>query len=124
MYRTSFQFDLGAFSSSTDTLNQDCNIDYPTYKTAEGLQVSVSSLLGGPVLLLIGSMKGSDLTEWQMYKHARLGSTNHGGYEGERSSLSAYKFTWDYTTRSVRVVCRNLAATADTFYMTIKSGDA
>ena len=110
-FHVTFQFTLAAGA----TLNQDFNIDYPTFLTSRGFKVEISSAAGGPVLLEMGTVNGSDLSGWVPFAHHRFNDTS------DTRTWSKPGFTWNYLTKEVRLNVANLNSVSDTFYCTCTS---
>ena len=113
-FRVNFPFDLAAGAS----LDQDFNIDYPTFGTTKGFTVEISSKNGGSVLLQLGTVNGSDLSGWVQFAHRRFADTQ------ETKSWSQPRFTWNYLTKEVRLIVTNLSGAADTYQCTCISDHA
>lgn len=110
-YRVCFPFTLAAGA----TLTQDCNIDFPTFKTLQGLTVQVTNLTSNaPVIIQLGTTKtgGADCTVYDLVKKKTE----------ETASESWYTFAWDYTTQQVQVCITNLDSQSNNYYATITSG--
>jgi hypothetical protein len=115
MFHVSFPFDLAAGA----TLDQDFNIDFPTFGTSKGFHLDITSVQGGAVLLQLGTVDSttSPVSNWRQYTHHKMNNTD------ETRSLGWPKFTWNYLNQEVRLKVTNLSSLANTYHVTCTSDD-